>query len=120
MNGRIFIALVALCLAACAASPSDGYERHGLSRLVEVPGSATEYVFEVGDPPQGAGQTEEDAEAVRMRWLSEWLAVQGLCQWGHQIVDRRPFGPFEYNPMHAKLRYLVRCRSAPEEVAKEN
>ena len=112
---RIVTAAAVLGLTACAASPSDGYERHGLSRLVAVPGSGSEFVFEAGEPPAASAQTGEDAEAVRLRWLAEWLEVQGLCPAGHEVVDKRQFGPFEYNPMNAKYRYLVRCRRAPEE-----
>ncbi|MBT8144455.1 MAG: hypothetical protein KJO55_07125 [Gammaproteobacteria bacterium] len=105
------IALV-FWLTACAASPSDGYERHGLSRLVEVPGSSSEFVYEVGRPPPGPLNSEAEAEAVRMRWLAEWLTLRGQCLSGHEIVDRRQFGPQEYNPMQAELRYLIRCRAA--------
>lgn len=117
MNYTSLMVAASLGLAACAASPSDGYERHGMSRLVEVQGSASEFVFEVADPP---AQPEEDAEATRMRWLGEWLAVKGRCPAGFEIVDRRQFGPFEYNPTDATLRYLVRCRAGTQETAQEN
>ena len=120
---------MAAVLTACAASPSDGYDRHNLSRLVAVPGSSSEFVYEAGRPPassiqaqqpgasqaetQAETQAESQAEAVRMRWLAEWLAVQGQCPHGYEVVDRRQFGPFEYNPLQAQFRYFVRCREAP-------
>lgn len=77
-----------------------------------MPGSSSEFVFEVGRP---RAPSEAEAEAVRMRWLTEWLGVQGKCLLGHEIVDKRQFGPFEYNPLQAEFRYLVRCRSTPVE-----
>lgn len=109
-----------LLLSACAGAPADGYDRHTLSRLVEVPGSSSEFIYEAGRPPPGPAGSETEAESVRMRWLAEWLEVRGLCLTGHEIVDRRPFGPFEYNPMQAELRYLIRCRAATAEVPEED
>lgn len=107
MIKKFCMPVLLLAAVACASSPSDGYERHSLSRLVVVEGSASEFIFEVGPPPSDPAE----AEAVRMRWLSEWLALRGLCMSGHEIIDKRPFGPFEYNPMRAEFRYLVRCRA---------
>lgn len=112
MKRETLVLAIILWLGGCAAAPSDGYERHTLSRLVEVPGASDEFVFEVGRPPPGPLGTAAEAEAVRMRWLAEWLEVRGQCLAGHEIVDRRQFGTFEYNPMQAEYRYLVRCRAA--------
>ncbi len=97
-----------ILLAACAAGPTDDYERHSSSRLVAVEGARDEYVFEV---QEAAGGAAADAEAVRMRWLSQWLELRGVCAAGYEIVDRRRFGSMEYNPMRADYRYLVRCRA---------
>ncbi len=112
--------LLILCLgaAACAAQGPDGFERHSHSRLVAVEGSASEYIFESGEAP-GFTSTDPQGEAVRMLWLSEWLAMRGACSNGYEIVDKRPFGPMEYNPMRASFRYLVRCRAVSEPTAKE-
>lgn len=95
-------------LAACATGPSDDFERHSYSRLLEVEGGSGEYVFESRETWSGAA----DAESVRMRWLAQWLELRGVCAAGYEVVDRRRFGPLEYNPLQADLRYLVRCRAS--------
>lgn len=124
MNRIVLAAALLAFLSGCASVPADGYERHSRSRLVNVPGSGSEFIFEAGQPPVAPDRAEADpetaAEAVRMRWLSEWLTLRGVCAAGHEIVDRRPFGPYEYNPMGAEYRYLVRCRAAPATEAGDN
>ncbi len=99
-----------LAAFGCASSPGDGFQRHSLSRLVAVEGSNSEFVFE-SRADLVPTEADADAEAVRLRWIAEWLAVRGVCASGHEIVDRRPFGPMEYNPARADLRYLVRCHA---------
>lgn len=101
-----------LLAVSCAGMPQDAYQRHSYSRLVAVEDSSSEFLFESRSDVM---PTEADAspEAVRIRWIAEWLAARGACVSGHDIVDRRPFGPMEYNPMQADWRYLVRCRAAP-------
>ena len=51
----------------------------------------------------------EGAEAVRMNWLTAWLASRKACLNGYDIVERREFEYMEHNPARYDLRYKVRC-----------
>lgn len=112
MRSRGLELALVLVAVGCAGTPQDAYQRHSLSRMIAVEGSSSEFIFQSRND---VVPTEADAspEAVRIRWIAEWLAVRGACTSGHDIVDRRPFGSMEYNPMQADWRYLVRCRAAP-------
>lgn len=114
MKGRLICLTLLLVVTACATSPGDAYQRHSHSRLVPVEGSSSEFVF-ASRADVVPTDADANAEAVRLRWISEWLAIRGACAAGHEVVDQRPFGPMEYNPAMADLRYLVRCRAAPVE-----
>lgn len=106
------IAVVTCLLCVGCAVQGSGFERHSLSRLSEVPGSAVEFIFEAGSVP-GYDKDDPAAEATRMQWLSEWLKVRGACEAGYEVTERRPFAALEYNPQQSELRYAVRCRADP-------
>lgn len=107
------VILFGACIS-CLACAADGnsFERHSLSRLSPVPGSGTEYVFETRAVP-GLDRDAPAAEAVRMQWLSEWLAVRSACGLGYEVTERRQIARTEDSFYNMEFRYAVRCRPAP-------
>ncbi|MBW7930490.1 MAG: hypothetical protein H3C57_04180 [Gammaproteobacteria bacterium] len=97
-------------LASCTAlAPSTDYDRHRLSEITLPRDHGEVFYFDVAvDSAFPADDAE--AEAVRMRWLDEWLKLRKMCPDGHEVLERRSFGFLEDNPAHRDLRYEVRCR----------
>ncbi len=108
MNRSATLLSCFLLLAGCAAQ-GNSFERHSLSRLSEVSGSAVEFEFETRAVP-GFERDDPEAEAVRMQWLTEWLAVRGACKSGYEVTERRQLELSTYNDYQSEFHYLVRCR----------
>ena len=70
------------------------------------------YWFDVKLTPEFPDNNEA-AEAVRMQWLGEWLAIRKTCLAGFDVLERRPFDFLEHNPGQYDLRYKVTCVVAP-------
>lgn len=108
---RTIIVLAAGFLCAACAMQDNSYERHRLSQLKTVAGSADQFVFEARAVP-GMQRDAPEAEAVRLQWLSDWLDVRGTCKPGYEILERRLYEAQEFNPRESQFRYLIRCRTS--------
>ncbi len=105
--------VIGACLLCAACATSDGgFERHSLSRLSAVPDSGVEFVFETRAVP-GLERNDPAAEATRMQWLSEWLAVRGACALGYEVTERREIALQDDSFYNTEFRYAVRCRPPP-------
>ena len=91
---------------------SPDYDRHSLSQL-RKPMEGNDYMwFDVKLSPEYPDDSEA-AEAARMQWLTDWLAVRKMCAHGYEILERREFDFLEHNPAQYDLRYKVRCAPPP-------
>jgi len=96
------------CSAMEALHESPDYYRHSLSQLSTPLDGGDFYWFDVKLTAEYPDDSE-GAEAVRMNWLTAWLASRKACLNGYEIVDRREFYYMEHNPARYDLRYKVRC-----------
>ena len=96
------------CSAMEALHESPDYYRHSLSQLSTPLDGGDFYWFDVKLTAEYPDESE-GAEAVRMNWLTAWLASRKACLNGYEIVERREFDYMEHNPARYDLRYKVRC-----------
>lgn len=75
-------ALMALGLAACASM-----DRSALTEFEPLEGDRFRY--EVSADTIRYPLEDPDAEATRMTWLESYLADNGLCSGGYEILDRK-------------------------------
>lgn len=82
-----------------------------MSRLYTAEDDTT-LVFEASVSPDYPAN-DDNAEAVRHAWISQWLERRRLCANGFIVLDRVELGSASDNPYRHDLRYTLRCASAP-------
>lgn len=101
-----------LLLAACGGmEKSADFDRHRYSQLTIPRDRSGLIYFDVRFPAEFPAD-DPAADAVRMHWLSAWLAARRLCPDGFDVAKRRPFEYLEDNPRGHQERWEVVCRTA--------
>lgn len=105
---RLFAGVLCAALTGCAGLGEGDYDRHRLSRIGVSPEDPGAYLFETKVDPKYPADSAA-AEAIRMEWLSDWMARRQFCAGGYEVAERRAFEPGEMNPYGSDLRYTVKC-----------
>ncbi len=109
LHRSLLVVVVAAVLAGCQQMhESVDYERHSLSRLSMPLSGENFFWFDVRLTPEYPLESEA-AETRRQMWLQLWLLQRGICPFGYEILERRPFEFQEYNPEQMDIRYKVSC-----------
>lgn len=87
-------------------------DRHKYSNLRTSMNKSDVMVFEAKATLEAPADSES-GEAIRMEWLTGWLAQRGQCGEGYEVLERRPYGRNDANPYGFDLRYEVRCKALP-------
>ena len=114
MRNLWLLFLLPLLLAGCGKSIHDSkdFYRHSLSQL-STPREGGDFLWFDVKLTAEYPDKNENAEAKRMEWLTDWLEVRKLCANGYEILERRPFEFLEHNPGQYDLRYKVQCKVPP-------
>jgi hypothetical protein len=108
--GRIWIVAVVTLLGACTAFDTpENYDRHRLSDITMPRDGGDNFFFDVSITAEFP-DNDAAAEAVRMKWLAEWLEIRHMCPTSYEILKKRKFDYMEDNPAHRDLRYEARCK----------
>jgi len=109
MLRTLIILLPLVWLSGCAQMhESKDFVRHTNSALVKARDGSNTIQFQAragSDFPEN----NPDAEAMRIRWLEDWLEVKNICPNGYKVLKRRPFEFLESNPGQYDLVYEIEC-----------
>lgn len=101
-------ALTALIVGCAGLHESPDYIRHRYSHLSE-PYDRNDVLYFDAMFDSNYPDKVPAAEEKRMEWLSGWLEQLHMCPEGYEVLSRRLFDAFEYNPGRYDVRYEVRC-----------
>ena len=113
LPAMVSIGFMSACQQLDSIHDSPDFYRHSYSQLsTPMSGEGGYYWFDVKLTPEFPDNNDA-AEAVRMQWLEEWLAIRKTCLPGFEVLERRPFDFLEHNPGQYDLRYKVTCLVVP-------
>ena len=103
---RILVCLSIVALASACAS----VDRLQMSSFEPMPGQEFRFVADSASLQYPTDSAE--GEAVRRAWLEKYLADNGLCPRGYEIVERKPVVTQQtaFGPAH-RIFYRGRCKA---------
>jgi hypothetical protein len=106
--------VIALLVSACGGiGTSTDFDRHRYSQLTMSRDRSDVLYFDLLFPAEFP-LDDPAADAVRMRWLRDWLVQRGLCPQGFDVPKRRSFDYLEDNARGYEQRWEVVCRAAAQ------
>lgn len=104
VNIVVFYALLALCVGceSLHKSKMTSFEPY-------TEGSKTMFRFK-SERNEGVYKNDADGEAIRMKWLSEYVSDNSLCMNGFEIVSRNIVKGGDVYGLRESYYYVGKCK----------